>query len=519
MPGGGAPGLKSLALKSVDGQPRLLAGQRHCAAVEHVFGAFRLPFFAQAVCVADRDVTGRRFVVEIRAELEECQTPPLHGAANVVAEVEERAQIADQCPQTSIVTAPNGWLNYHFHIGSPANPPAQVDVDPRAGHWLPSASRRPLYWKAILTARAARSAFLVNLWRLAMRRFVVVGAFFAAIAAFTIVGADAEPRTPAPVASLTAEVHRLLSESTFSYPDPWKPRRERPRQFFVIPGEKLDYAERLTAMGLAGLVNRAGPRLFVRGHFRFNADADRFWLSRLERDYGMPHKEIGLDQALKEFRGAFRGAVLCDDQLPATQAVALTLAGVLRLLPAMPSMQARLEAAGIPVTLDLRGAWKDNLAAQQWAFDLVGSRLNDQLIGFLDVRDKALWGIADYLVMHGGFIADLSSDRVKYPEEYALRDRAMARLKPGSIVWGWECHDNETLHVAHASRRGLRVLCSTNCPNLSFLALVKPETEQYRQRSPAPCHRPVEKELYLTFVLSDGDSILIREKCPISTGS
>ena len=53
------------------------------------------------------------------------------------------------------------------------------------------------------------------------------------------------------------------------------------------------------------------------------------------------------------------------------------------------------------------------------------------------------------------------------------------------------------------------MLCSTNCPNLSFLAQVQPKTTQYRQRSPAPCKRPVEKKLYLTFVLSDGDSIPI----------
>ena len=206
---------------------------------------------------------------------------------------------------------------------------------------------------------------------------------------------------------------------------------------------------------------------------------------------------------------AVRGAVICDDQLPATEAVALTLAGALRLVPALPSMETRLKAAGIPVVLDLRGVWKDHVAAQQWVFDVVGPRLSDQLIGFLDVRNKALWGVADYLVMHGGLVADLSSDQAKYPAEYALRDEALARLRPGSIVWGWECHDNESLHVAHASRRGLRVLCSTNCPNLSFLAQVQPQTTEYRQRSPAPCRRPVEKKLYLTFVLSDGDSIPI----------
>lgn len=201
------------------------------------------------------------------------------------------------------------------------------------------------------------------------------------------------------VESLTAHVRRLLAEPAASYPDPWKPRRERPQQFFVLPGEKLSYPERLTAMGLAGLANRGGPRLFIRGHFGFNADADRFWLSRLAQEYGMNHREISLDEALKEFRGTVRGAVICDDQLPATEAVALTLAGTLRLLPALPAMETRLKAAGIAVLLDLRGVWRDHVAAQQWGFDVVGPRLNDQLIGFLDVRNKSLWGVADYLVL------------------------------------------------------------------------------------------------------------------------
>lgn len=96
-----------------------------------------------------------------------------------------------------------------------------------------------------------------------------------------------------------------------------------------------------------------------------------------------------------------------------------------------------------------------------------------------------------------------------HPAEYALRDQALGCLRQGGLVWGWECHDNESLHVAHASRRGLRVLCSTNCPNLSFLAQVQPQLTEYRQRSPTPCQRPVEKKLYLTFVLSDADSIPI----------
>lgn len=142
--------------------------------------------------------------------------------------------------------------------------------------------------------------------------------------------------TAARIESLTARVHELLAEPSPPLPDPWKPRRERPKEFFVVPGEKMTYAERLTAMGLAGLANPAGPRLFIRGHFGFNADADRFWLARLAGEYGMKHRELTLGQALKEFRGSVRGAVLCDEHLPATEVVALTLAGALRLVPPCP---------------------------------------------------------------------------------------------------------------------------------------------------------------------------------------
>ncbi len=308
---------------------------------------------------------------------------------------------------------------------------------------------------------------------------------------------------------LTAQVRNLLAAPSPTYPDPWRARRDRPHEFAVLAGETMTYAQRLTAMGLAGLANRQGPRLFIRGHFDFNADADRFWLARLADQYGMSHREVAFDEALHEFHTVARGAVICDEQLPATEVVALTLAGAFQLVPALPEMETSLRAAGIPVTLDLRGAWQDPVSAQQWCFDLVGSRMSDQLIGLLDVRGRALWGIADYLVMHGALVADLSSDRDNHPDEFALRDKAFARLQEGGLVWGWTCHDTEALHVDHASRRGLRVLCATNCPNLSLLAQVRPAMTEYRQRSPAPASRPVEKKLYLTFVLSDGDSIPI----------
>ena len=78
----------------------------------------------------------------------------------------------------------------------------------------------------------------------------------ATVASFLQLPASAaEPQSTSPgpgpsakVESLTAAVRQLLSETSPSFPDPWKPHRERPREFRVLPGEKLSYAERLTAM-------------------------------------------------------------------------------------------------------------------------------------------------------------------------------------------------------------------------------------------------------------------------------
>ena len=67
-------------------------------------------------------------------------------------------------------------------------------------------------------------------------------------------------------------------------------------------------------MGLAGLANRDGPRLFIRGHFAFNGDADRFWLARLGEQYGMKYREVRLDEALDE------EGVVVQDALGAGQA-------------------------------------------------------------------------------------------------------------------------------------------------------------------------------------------------------
>ena len=65
-----------------------------------------------------------------------------------------------------------------------------------------------------------------------------------------VAAGQAQLSQPDPVASkidaMTNSVRHLLIESALPYPDPWKPQRSRPPEFWVVPGEKFSYAERLT---------------------------------------------------------------------------------------------------------------------------------------------------------------------------------------------------------------------------------------------------------------------------------
>jgi hypothetical protein len=84
-------------------------------------------------------------------------------------------------------------------------------------------------------------------------RFILAVALVLLVS-FPGLGEAADPSTPNAAASdvetLTAKVRGLLAETAASYPDPWKPGWQRPKQFFVVPGafRAADGSEAATAV-------------------------------------------------------------------------------------------------------------------------------------------------------------------------------------------------------------------------------------------------------------------------------
>lgn len=133
---------------------------------------------------------------------------------------------------------------------------------------------------------------------------------------------------------------------------------------------------------LQGLVNRDGPKFYLFCCRQFGVDTDRFWLNWLrEEDGWMSKAEIrslpDLDAVLAQFRDSFEGLVVYDPNVPATAALASTVAGVERLLPvrhdpAPGSLYSRMRNVPVKVWLVERNGdsrFKGKVGAYRWAVD------------------------------------------------------------------------------------------------------------------------------------------------------
>lgn len=205
----------------------------------------------------------------------------------------------------------------------------------------------------------------------------------------------------------------------------------------------LDYA----VVALQGLVNRNGPRLFVK---YWNEDS-KWWTRLRESDAWLSKKNVvtlpsGIDNLhvlFETFRDDFRGAVLWDTEVYATSNVAGTVAGADALIPirydsTVGSIYDRLVANGprIPVVTDLVGKFTGSGIIPDAGMPSTGSRKNDAYIwartlyletgksnpSLLDYAVDGYWELTwpeggipghallsrDYVIRNKGFMFDLS---------------------------------------------------------------------------------------------------------------
>lgn len=238
-----------------------------------------------------------------------------------------------------------------------------------------------------------------------------------------------------------------------------------------------DYDLTLFVATLQGIVNRAGPRLYV-----YHAEGvDDFWLQTfqapdewLEAYTVVPIPD--LDTLLEVFAQDVAGTVVWDDASPATLNVATTVAGV-EDTPVIRRDSVLYEqvTAAMPVQVDLSDRFGSKAEAYRWALQeyLQSGRSNPRLLAYIEdgwpavlYRQETLTqGVTsvfsrDYIVQNRGFVFDLSpwSDEapIDEPDQPLGQDRAVfeeilsvARSQAGDdmiAMWGfvpwWQKYSN-----------------------------------------------------------------------------
>jgi hypothetical protein len=323
----------------------------------------------------------------------------------------------------------------------------------------------------------------------------------------------------------------------------------------LVDLQGLDTGEKVALYAIAGLLNRAGPRVFLRGgreirwsslllepekkehgenwdpatkanlcrRFGETACTEDLWIEHFIATGRFRFERVtlaGLLKAAPEAKGWVLYQDLREDCCPAA-----TLAGLEDAVPVTAAVKARLEAQGVslPVAFDyaaVRAAFPAGvdrrLEGHRWAIEKLLPRCartgvvsRDRTYG-LDAHDTVV--DIDQAVQKRWFVYDLdhtaAANRVKAddkdPPDKDLLDRILAHPVPWSPVFGWgrpeECHFTRSV-----GRNRQAVICSGVLNNSYFAALPATRTS-WKQKRPAPAAVPEEK-IYVSLLVNEGDSV------------
>jgi hypothetical protein len=331
-----------------------------------------------------------------------------------------------------------------------------------------------------------------------------------------------------------------------------------PAKVYLLQLQGLSSEERFAAYALAGLMNREGPHVFIRGgkevawstlglkpgkpehgdnwdpasrtsltnRFGTNACTEDLWMDYFEKSGRFQFERIALSELISKAK-AVKGCVLYqsikEDCCPAA-----TLAGLEDAIPLTAAIRTHLEAQGIAlpvasnyvaVKAGFPAGTSARLEGHRWAIKhLLPRCAHDGVVS----RDRT-YGLEehdtlvdiDQAVKNRWFVYDLdhqakaNRDRKidQDPPDKELIDLILSQLKPFSPVFGWGRPD-ENSFTRSVGRNGQVVECSGVLNNSFFSALPSKRT-QWQQRTPHVTAESVKPEnrIYVALMVNEGDSV------------
>ncbi|MCX6362390.1 MAG: GxGYxYP family putative glycoside hydrolase [Armatimonadetes bacterium] len=238
-------------------------------------------------------------------------------------------------------------------------------------------------------------------------------------------------------------------------------------------------AMRLTLTMLQGLANR-GPRATV--YLLHPGPSDAFWLERLKRKgYVRASKALVPADMPARYGRCYRKVFLYDPDLTGSMNAAVMLGSLENGLACAPDDAQRL-AGGRPV-VDLRGRWRTNAEALEWARRHLLPRMSKRLLASMNPQAAEI-SHYDYLVANRVFTFWITGEEMSdgvarnHGAERAVVEKVLRASRPNIPVAGFwftgaDPGINEYTGVGMAGETGQYTLVTSLCGNISLLSGVK----------------------------------------------
>ncbi len=258
----------------------------------------------------------------------------------------------------------------------------------------------------------------------------------------------------------------------------------------------LSDEERVMFCTLQGIVNRSCPRILLYNH---NEEPQSTWPTA----HSITTSAISASRPynlVKPFQEEIRGLVLYSNERTNHYSnLAVTIAGLERLLPVTAEVRAKLVANGMdfPVVEDLTSLTMSTaLEVYTYLYDNYWSRCNHRLL--ISERPTIPY-VHDIGAACGSACVWLDP---RTTSERRLLDKMLADMTPGrDIVLGW--YPEERSGVGEATRYGLSTVPADFFENTTVYTAVNKPVKIY----PVPKRPKLENKVYAAVYISDGDNI------------
>lgn len=263
-------------------------------------------------------------------------------------------------------------------------------------------------------------------------------------------------------------------------------------------------AELMVMQTLQGIVAQTNPEIYINSPRQLEGDwvgGYEVWLDNL-KNYGYTFNYNNDPWwYIDTYKPQIRGYILFDMH-QRSALVAASLAGVLKAVAIDTSLEPAAKQHGLPLILDVRG--KD----EHWLHDNSGywNQLNhDELLHVpaysLNASNDWAWGLNDYAAYRKLF-------KFSEPGITDFLTKVMKETKPNSPFCFWGSEAGEGYSVLAASNNNLYTTGTYPARDLSVLSQIKvPSTLKQRSHTDSIQNFPDRNVHYVTFVLSDGDSV------------